>query len=385
MPDRIRGIETFLVDAAGSPGSNIGWRVRNWLFVKVTTEEGLIGWGESSGWPRVIETAIADLTPMLIGEDPGRIERLCQKIQIAIMGHGMTGVVGAGAMTGIEIALWDILGKRLGVPICDLLGGMVREKVRIYGHASTPERALELKDRGYTALKGGGPRQPVSTVRALRMALGDDFDLCTDVHGPPWMTVPDAIRVGQELEEYDLLFYEDPVAPENLDSLAKVAAAVSIPVGAGERSATVFGFREMIERDIVDVIHPDMGRAGGFIQMKKLAGMAEAHHIQVAPHDGSNGPIAEAAAVHLLATIPNCLILEHLADDVPWRYEISAELAIENGEMTVPRKPGLGIEIDEKVARAHPGKGNVIPPSNAILDSTYVQARQKRRLFLRPQ
>jgi galactonate dehydratase len=379
MADRIRSIETFLVDAS----SPTAWRARNWLFVKITTEEGLVGLGEASGWPRVIQTAIQDLTPILIGEDPTRIERLWQKMLLAMMGHGMTGVVGAGAMTGIEIALWDIRGKALGVPVCDLLGGRVRDRIPVYAHAGSVDRALELRGRGYRCLKAGGLTRPVALVRELRDALGDDFDLCIDVHGPPWLTVPDAIRVGQELEPFDLLFYEDPVPPENVDALAKVAAAVDVPIASGERSSTVFGFRELIERDVVDVVQPDMGRAGGFLQMKKIAGHAEAHHIQVAPHDGSNGPIAEAAAVQLLASIPNCLILEHLADDVSWRYEVATELPVTDGQIEVPTRPGLGVELDEAIARAHPSTRNVESPRPEVLDATYVQPRAKRRRLIR--
>ena len=381
MADKIRDIKTYLVDAV-PVGTSGGWRARNWLFVKVETEEGLYGLGEASGWPVVVQAAIRDLTPILIGEDPTRIERIWQKMLLAMMGHGLTGVVGAGAMTGIEIALLDILGKRLGVPVCDLLGGMIRDKIRVYAHASTVDRALELKERGYTCVKAGN-RNPVGTIRALREAVGDDFDLCIDVHGPPWYSVPDAIRVGQELEEYDLLFYEDPVPPENFDALAKVAGAVNVPIGTGERSATVYGLREIIEREIVDVIQPDTGRAGGLWQMKKMAAQAEAHHIMVAPHDGSNGPIAEAAAVHLLATIPNCLILEHLADDVPWRYEVATELPVVDSYIEVPRKPGLGVELDEAVAAAHPGKGNVAQMSAQVVEASYVQSRMPRRRLIR--
>jgi len=380
---KIREIKTYLMHA-GPPHQQAIWAKRNWLFVKVISDEGLYGVGEASGWPRVVEAAIKDLSTIVVGEDPANIERIWQKMLLATMGHGMTGVVGAGAMTGVEIALWDILGKRLGVPVCDLLGGMVRDRIRVYAHAHDVERALQLKEHGYTALKGGSPTRPVAQMKELREALGDDFDLCIDVHGPPWFSVPDAIRVGQELEEYDLLFYEDPVPPENVDSLAKVAAAVSVPVACGERSASVYGFRELIERDIADVIQPDMGRAGGFLQMKKIAGQAEAHHIMVAPHDGSNGPIAEAAAVQFLASIPNCLILEHLADDVPWRYEVATELPVVDSHIEVPRKPGLGIELNEAVALAHPSSGNVTPPREEVLQATYVQSRAKRRRLLRP-
>lgn len=376
---KITDIKTYLVNAGTGSG---GWRARNWLFVKVETDEGISGIGEASGWPRVIQTAIEDLKPILIGEDPGRIERLWQKMLLAMMGHGMTGIVGGGAMTGIEIALWDILGKKLGVPVCDLLGGRCRDKVRVYAHASTVERGQELMEQGYTALKAGSLSRPVEVMHNLRKGLGDDVDLMIDVHGPPWFSVPDAIRVGQALEEYDLLFYEDPVPPENVDSLAKVAEGISLPLACGERSATIYGFRELIEREIPDVVQPDMGRAGGFLQMKKIAAAAESHHIMVAPHDGSNGPVCEAAAVHLLATIPNCLILEHLADDVPWRYEVATELPVVDSHIAVPTKPGLGIELDEAICLAHPAQGNVSNPSPSIVDAGYVQSRgRRRRLF----
>lgn len=371
---KITDIKTFLVDAS-SPSA---WKTRNWLFVKVETDAGLYGLGEASGWPRVIQTAIDDLKVVLIGEDPRRIERLWQKMLLAMMGHGMTGIVGAGAMTGIEIALWDILGKSLNAPVCDLLGGRVRDRVRVYAHAGTVARAEELVGRGYTALKAGGLARPVETIATLRRALGDEIDLCIDVHGPPWYSVPDAIRVGQELGEYDILFYEDPVPPENIESIAKVAAAVDVPMACGERSATIYGFRELIERDIVDVIQPDMGRAGGFSQMKKIAGHAESHHIMLAPHDGSNGPIAEAAALHLLAAIPNCLILEHLADDVPWRYEVATNFEVVDSHIAVPAAPGLGVELNEAACAAHPGGSNVINPDPATLEAMYVHSRPRR-------
>jgi galactonate dehydratase len=377
---KITDIKTFLVDA--TPPGGWGGGGRNWLFVKVETDEGIVGWGEASGWPRVIETAVQDLKTILVGLDPGRIELIWQKMLLAMMGHGMTGVVGAGAMTGIEVALWDILGKRLGVPVVDLLGGMCREKVRTYAHASEPEAAVRYVEQGYTCLKAGGLSHPIRTVRNLRHALPDHIDLCIDVHGPPWLTVPDAVRVGQELEEFDLLFYEDPVPPENMDSLKKVADSLAIPVAAGERSSTIYGCRELVEREIVDVLQPDMGRVGGISQMKKISAQAEAHHIMMAPHDGSNGPLCEAAAVHVMASIPNFIILEHRADDVPWRDEICTELPVVNGYIDVPRRPGLGVEINEAALLRHPGVHNVAAVTPANLERMYVEPRaQRRRLF----
>ncbi|MCC7368656.1 MAG: mandelate racemase/muconate lactonizing enzyme family protein [Chloroflexi bacterium] len=375
---KITDVKTYLV-AAYRPG---GWAARNWCIVEVHTDEGITGIGEASGWPRVIQQAVEDFKGVIVGEDPGRIERIWQKMFIAQMGHGVTGVVGGGAMTGIEIALWDILGKAVNKPICDLIGGRIRDTVRVYAHAGNVDRAQELRDRGFDALKCSRLESPVQLIRDVRRALGDEVDLMTDVHGPPWYSVPDAIRVGQELEEYDVLFYEDPVPPENVDALAKVSAGISVPLAAGERYSNLWGFREIIEREIVDVVQPDMGRAGGFMQMKKIAAMAEAHYIGVAPHDGSNGPIAEAAAVHLMASIPNCLILEHLEDDVPWRYDLATPLKITNGQIEVPTGPGLGIEFNPEVALAHPAERNLAPPSDAVVERTYVQARPRRsRLF----
>ena len=375
---RITDIKTYLVTAS-QPGA---WAARNWCIVEVHTDEGLVGIGEASGWPRVIQTAIEDFKHVIVGDDPTRIERIWQKMLIAMMGHGMTGVVGAGAMTGIEIALWDILGKSVNRPVCDLLGGRIRDTVRVYAHAGSVERAEELVDRGFDALKCSSREQPVQLIRDVRRALGDDVDLMTDVHGPPWYSVADAISVGQALEEYDVLFYEDPVPPENNDALAKVSAGISVPLAAGERCATLWGFRELIEREILDVVQPDMGRAGGFSQMKKIAAMAEAHHIAVAPHDGSNGPIAEVAAAHFLATIPNCLILEHLEDDVPWRYELATPPNISDSQMVVPTGPGLGIEFNAEVALAHPADRNLAPPADDVVERTYVEPRPRRaRLY----
>ena len=340
---RIIEIKTYLMHAASQEEES--WAARNWLFVKVLTDEGIYGVGEASGWPRVVETAIQDLTPLLIGENPFHIERLWHKILTAIMGHGMTGIVGSGAMSGIEMALWDIKGKALEVPVWNLLGGKMRDRVRIYGHAHTVKRAEELVANGYTALKTGGITDCLATVDAIRTAVGDEVDLMVDVHGPPWLTTRDAIALGKALEPYGLLFYEDPVAPENIESIARVADAVEIPIAAGERHAGAWGVRELIEREIIDVVQPDTGRAGGLWQMKKIAAMAEAHYVTVAPHDGSLGPVAEMAAVHLTATLPNFLILEHLADDVPQRYKVmTGQPEIVDSHIVVPDVPGLGVE-----------------------------------------
>lgn len=388
---KITEIKTFLMQAGSPPdrawasdGRGHQTGSRNWLFVKVCTDEGIYGVGECSGWPRVIETAVKDLASVLVGEDPTHIERLWQRMMVAQMAHGMTGIVGSGAMTGIDMALWDIKGKALNTPVWNLLGGQVRDRIRIYAHASAPEVALELKARGIGAVKTGGVRDPLAKVAAIREAVGPDMDIMADLHGPPWMTPKDAIVLGRALEPYNMLFLEDPVAPENLDGLARVADAVAIPIAAGERVGTIWGWRQMIEREIVDVIQPDTGRAGGISQMKKLAGMAEAHHIMMAPHSGTLGPIAEFAALHLLAAIPNTLMLERIENDWAGRNEvISGPPVLENGHLLVPTAPGLGVDINEEAVAQYPSIRNVSIAGGGYEPGTedenvYVQTRLHR-------
>jgi galactonate dehydratase len=203
------------------------------------------------------------------------------------------------------------------------------------------------------------------------------------------MQTKDAIALGRALEPYHLLFMEDPVAPENIDGLARVADQVAIPIAAGERVATIWGWRALIEREIVDVIQPDTGRAGGISQMKKLAGMAEAHHIMMAPHSGTLGPVAEFAALHLLAAIPNTLMLERIENDWAGRNEvISAPPVLENGHLIVPTAPGLGIDINEEAIARYPSRCNVSIAGGGYEPGTqdehvYVQTRFRRAAYLR--
>lgn len=396
---KITDIKTFLMMAgapesmsASRPGTS-SWSSRNWCFVKVYTDEGIVGVGEGSGWPRVIQTALEDMRPILVGEDPGNIERIWQKMLVSTMGNGMTGTPGSGAMNAIDMALWDIKGKTLNTPVWNLLGGKVREKIRVYGHASTPERALQLKEQGLTGIKAGGVARTVDKVEAIRKAIGDDIDIMVDAHGPPWFTTKDAIMVGKALEQFNLLFYEDPVPPDNMDALRRVQDNVDIPIAAGERHSHIWGVRQLIEDEIVDVIQPDSGRIGGISQLMKLSAMAEAHFITVAPHSGSLGPVAEYAAIHVLAAIPNTLILERVHDDVPARYEvIDHHPETVNGYIEVPDRPGLGVDIDEDVVAKYPSQGNTLragsPNDDAYEPGTfeehvYFQARYSRQKTMR--
>ena len=387
---KITDIKTFLM-MAGSPAlkQSTSWSKRNWCFVKVYTDEGITGLGEGSGWPRVVETAINDLKPIVIGEDPMNIERIWQKMLVSTMGAGMTGTPGSGSMNAIDMALWDIKGKALNTPVWNLLGGKVRDRIRAYGHAKTPERALELKERGLTAVKTGGVHRTVEKVDAIRKAVGDEMDIMVDAHGPPWFTTKDAIVIGKALEPYKLLFYEDPVPPDNIEALQRVQDNVDIPIAAGERHSHIWGVRQLIEREIVDVVQPDTGRIGGISQMMKIAAVAEAHYITVAPHSGSLGPVAEYAAIHVLAAIPNALILERVHDDVPVRYDVTLpHIETIDGHIEVPDRPGLGVDIDEDVVLAHPSKGNTSRPgtegdgdyeSGTFDEHVYVQSRYRRQ------
>ncbi|MES3020276.1 MAG: mandelate racemase/muconate lactonizing enzyme family protein [Pseudomonadota bacterium] len=400
---KITKIKTFLMQAAspaetawsagGSEGGMSSAGARNWLFLKVYTDAGVTGVGECSGWPRVVQTAVQDLEHILVGEDPRHIERLWQRMNVAMMGHGQSGVLAYGAMAGIDMALWDIKGKVLDTPVWNLLGGKVRDRIRAYSHASTVASAQSLVARGYTAIKTGGVADPLGKVADLRAALGDEIDLMVDLHGPPWLTAADAIAMCRELEPFNLLFVEEPVAPEAIDALRRVREHTSVPLASGERLAGLFGQRQLIEEGLVDVIQPDTGRSGGLTQMRKIAALAEAHFISVAPHAGTLGPIAEVAAVHFLASIPNALILERFEDDWPGKQAVvRPALECRNGYLTVPDGPGLGVDIDEDFIAAHPSERNCRLPikegggayaPGTEQEAVYFQARQARQQYFK--
>ncbi len=398
---KITGVNTYLMQAGARPdltramGADADFRgSRCWLFVEIETDEGITGVGECSGWPRVVETAVRDLATVMVGEDPSSIDRLWGVLYRAMMGHGLTGTVGSGALSGIEMALWDIKGKALGAPVWQLLGGAIRERIPVYGHAHTADEALALKGMGYTALKT--PFTGIvdfDRIAMLRDTVGPEMDIAVDAHGPSWMNVSDAILVGRELEAFDLLFYEDPVPPDNLDMLARLRDHVAVPLAAGERVGTVHGLRPYIERDLVDVVQPDTGRGGGITQMRKIAAMAEPHGIMLAPHSGSLGPVAEFAALHIMATVPNALLLERIEFDWEGRYDVvTPVLKVEDGCLPIPTAPGLGVELvkDEiakypvirNVAKAPADNGRAYVPGTAA-EAVHVQTRRGRARSLR--
>lgn len=354
-------------------------RMRNWIFVKVETDEGPHGWGEATlEWKTAsVVGAIEDCSRFIIGEDPARIEHLWQMMYRQYFWK--VGIEGMSAISGIEQALWDIRGKALGVPVYDLLGGRVRDRVRVYDHlgggrmenmyeSETPEefaeRALVVKEMGYTALKFMAvPRtEPVegvrsvrhaeSLVRAVREAVGSDLDLMVDLHARTWPAM--AIQYCHAFEPYGLLFFEEPCPTEDVEATAQVTRASRIPIATGERLVTRWQFREVFEKRACHVIQPDLSHCGGLWEARKIAASAEAHSIAVAPHN-PNGPIATAVAVHFALATPNWLIQETISSDVPWRDEVvQGAVKPVNGFVDVPTAPGLGIEVDEGEAARHP-------------------------------
>ena len=342
---------------------------QNWHFVEVETDDGLVGLGEASlEWrERAVAAAVDELSRLLIGQDANLVEHHWQRMHRHGFWRG--GVVLGSAISGIDQALWDLKGKRLGVPVYDLLGGPTRQRVRLYTHVSgsSPEQAAEhaqqLVAAGYTALKMGVPRaaaaaderallrSTVARVEAVRRAVGDDVDLMLDNHGQ--LAPGDAIELGRALAPFGLLFFEEPVPPDSPDALAKVAQAkLPLRLATGERLFNKWDYRPVLQAGLVDVAQPDICHAGGLTELRKIAAMAESAYIKIAPHN-PNGPVATIASVHLAAAIPNFLILEMAQQRLRAEVQVHG-LTIKDGWAELPDRPGLGIELDPEVIEAHP-------------------------------
>ena len=374
--------------------------MRNWVFVKVETDsDGLFGWGEASlEWKtRSVVGAVDDLAPMIVGENPLQIEHLYQKMYR--QGFWRLGIIGMSALSGIELALWDIKGKHLGVPVFELLGGMVRDRVRMYTHLGGGamkavyetfdvgpliELTHQVLNRGYTAVKvvfvpysrplEGIPKvkQFARTMEKLRLAVGDEVDIMIDFHGRTYTGA--AIQYINAVEEYSPYFCEEPVTPENVEALQAVTRATRVPIAVGERLVTRHQFRPVFEAHACHVIQPDLCHCGGLFEAKKIAAMAEAYSMGVAPHNPL-GPVANAAALHFALSTPNFLIQEDMLTDVPYRWDVvKSDLKTEDGHWLPTAVPGLGIEVDEAEAAKHPFQQEVIHPitirdeNNAVVD-----------------
>jgi galactonate dehydratase len=335
------------------------------VFVKVETDQpGLIGWGEATleGKPRALLGCIADMEPQLLGQDPRRIEHCWQLLYRGAFWR--MGVIGLSVISAIDQALWDIKGKDLGVPVYELLGGRVRDKVRMYTHfgGATPEalaaNARAKVERGWTAIKTvpvpitnmvDGPRklrQAEEGLRAVREAVGEDVDILLDLHGR--LTPQMAIQYGKRFEQYAPFFLEEPVPAENPAAMAPVARALSTPIATGERLFLRWGFRELLDAGAASVLQPDPCHAGGISEVRRIAAMAEVHYAAVAPHN-PYGPVATAVAVHLDLACPNFLIQEMVDPlETPEAQSLVRDpLQVVDGHILPPTKPGLGIEVDE--------------------------------------
>jgi len=347
---KITDVKTYLV-GANDGGLTTRPRGRNWLFVAVHTDEGITGVGEGGGWPEVVETGVREIAPILVGEDPFAAERIWLKIYDFLHGHGQTGVVRGGVQSAIDIALWDIKGKALGVPVHVLLGGAVHDRIRVYGHASTPERARDLVAHGYTAFKCNPSAQVLADLRA---AVGDEIEIGLHAHGE--FTTHAAIRLARAAEPYRPAFFEEPTHPDDPDALAAVAARVDVPLAVGERLSSKWAMHDLIASGAVALVQPETTRLGGITELKKVAGMAEAAGIRVAPHAGTVGPIVEMANVHVMATAPNFLYLEHMPGDIARRHTVvNGAARVVDGHIALPVSPGLGIELNlEEMARYEP-------------------------------
>ncbi len=346
-----------------------------WTFVKVSTDEGITGWGEAmvEGRARTVETAVMEHAPFLIGQDPSRIEFLWQSMYRNTFYRG--GIVLVSAISGIEQALWDIKGKALGAPIYELMGGVYRSKIRIYGHcwgATTEKiitRALERQEKGFTAIKillepytaNRGIKRyiedQITRFAQIREAVGDEMDIAIDFHG---RVNPDlAIQIIDGLTPYRPLFIEEACLPENIEAMGLIAQKTLLPLATGERLVTRFGIKNLLESHAVSVIQPDLCHAGGIAEVRRMAAMAETYYVKIAPHNPL-GPISLAANIQLAACTPNFLICEHFGMKEEWDIGsgyLKTPFVIEDGYITIPTTAGLGIEVDEEVIqeRAYPG------------------------------
>lgn len=384
---KIVDVETFVV---GNPPPHFGGQY--FIFVKLVTGDGIVGYGESYAAtlaPDAIAAGIEDVAERhVLGHSPFDIERFWR----SAYGRGFTArpdVTLQGIMSGIEIAMWDIVGKALEQPVYKLLGGEVNEKLRSYsylypkdGDATdvyedpdlAAERAAEYVELGFTGIKfdPAGPytiydgRQPsldrlrlsVEFVEKIREAVGTNADILFGTHGQ--FTPSGAIRMAAQLEPYDPLWFEEPTPPDDPAGMARVASQTTIPIAAGERLTTKVEFARWLEMGAFNIVQLNLGRAGGILEGKKIASIAEAHNAQIAPHLYC-GPIVGAANVQLATCTPNFLILESIQDWGGFHAEILKKpMQWESGWVIPPTAPGIGVELDEDVARAHPYEGDAL-------------------------
>lgn len=368
---KIRSVETFLTNAG----------LRNYLFIRLTTDTGISGVGEASlEWQEKTVHSLIDewVTDCILGTDPFDIETV---IGGMIRDQYQGGSTVMTAISGVEIAFWDIIGKACGQPVYKLLGGRCHERLEAYangwyGGARTPREYADAAkiavNRGYTALKfdpfgtawkemnRDEMEETEAIVSAMRDAVGDKIELMIEVHGR--LAVGSAIEMGRRLEKYRPAWYEEPVSPNSLELLTEVKKALPFPIAAGERLYTLEDFYRFTAMRAADIVQMDPAHCGGLLVTKKIAAMAEAQDIKVSPHC-SIGPVALCAAIHVDWSTPNVMIQENFGDyDVPWRHDlVFGWNPVKNGEFALPEKPGLGIELNTAICAKHPYKKNSFP------------------------
>ena len=355
-------------------------KVKHYLFVQVYTDAGIVGLGEAGNWAQLNATdaAIHKFGEYLIGKDPCRIEDYNQNFYRS---QYFRGSVIMSAISALDIALWDIKGKALGVPVYELLGGPTRDKVRVYASPMTKvqepkalaESYVQLKEMGFTAAKifvngpisskkdgrdeffSGRIEDELEKVRLCREAVGYEFDFVLEVHRG--MTLPEAVTFGRAVEKYRPMVLEDPVPPDNMDTMAQVAAKVGVPIASGERFINLREFQVLLSRQAVQYVRPDVCAVGGITTSKKICSLAEAHDVLVIPHNPL-GPVSTAACLQICASIPNLGIQElpgfclNGAEDAM----VKTPLSFENGCMLVPDGPGIGIELADNAEELYPSK-----------------------------
>jgi galactonate dehydratase len=368
---KVTGITTFLVQPE---------QAKTALFLKVDTDAGIHGWGEAytlTGREPALERLVLDLADYLIGRDPFQIRHFTHVMwrDVSIKRGGFDFYC---ALSGLEIALWDIVGKALGTPVYNLLGGPCRDRIRVYGQPhgeggsgleGLAQRARNTVARGYSALKFDpfpGPwqmivdkeveRTAVARVATVREAVGPDVDILIEVHRR--LAPMHAVRVAEAIAPYQPFWYEEPTPAENLDATALVRRKVNVPIVVGEALYTKAEFRTAFAKEAADIINPDICNVGGLLELREIAAMAEAECVAVAPHGNNSTTVGLAASLHLAACIPNFLIMEY-----PVSWETTADqiavnpLRVEHGAIALPTAPGIGLELDEAALARFPYRG----------------------------
>ena len=375
---RITNVKTFLVEGI----------VYNWTLIKVETDAGVHGWGEATNWPGspLVEAACRHAGELLVGQDPSQIDFIWTKLYRDMNWLGQAGPL-LSAISAVDIALWDIKGKVLDAPIYELLGGAYRTKLLLYanywftegGHNAEDyaRQAKETAAKGFTALKfdpfahqsyiygdhlaangslsEAQKKRAVEIVAAVAETVGRGVEIAIETHA--FMNSATAVEMAKRLAEIDFtcMWYEEPALPEFTASISDIRRRIPFPVCVGERLHSRFMLLPVLQQQAADVVMPDITRCGGISEMRKMANLAESFNVPFAPHN-PNGPVSTIASAHTMATIPNFFRQEFMLKDVPWRDEVlSHPLPVADGFFTLPERPGLGFDIDERELEKHPG------------------------------